>query len=99
VLQEARMFFRIQIKHHYYCFTIKPINFVFKELPEHILDSLLDIQITYVESHGAGMGGSPHDFHVERMKEKQVIALSELLYAFFEGHKLDVVIKYYKSYD
>lgn len=93
------MFFRVQIKHHYYVFSIKPINFVFKDLPEHVHDSLMDIEITYVESHNASMGGQAHDFHVERMKEKQVIGLSELLYAFFEGHKLDVVIKYCKSYD
>ena len=93
------MFFTIQLKHHYYSFTIEPIGFVFKDLPEEILDSLMDIEITYIESHNASMGGQPHTFHVERMKEKQVIALSELLYAFFEGHKLDVRIKYYKSYD
>ena len=93
------MFFNIYIKHHYYNFSIKPINFVFKELPEHVHDSLMDIEISYVESHGASMGGQAHDFHVERMKEKQVIYFSELLYEFFEGHKLDVVIKYYKSYD
>ena len=93
------MFFRIQLKHHYYDFTIEPIGFVFKDLPEEIIDSLINIEITYVESHKANMGGTTHSFHVERMKEKQAIALSELLYAFFAGHKLDVRVKYYKSYD
>ena len=93
------MFFTIQLKHHYYNFIVEPLNFVFKDLPEHVIDSLLDTEITFIESHGCSMGGQGHTFHIERMKEKQAIALSELLYAFFAGHKLDVRIKYYKSYD
>jgi hypothetical protein len=91
--------FYIIKRRHGYQFYIEGHGFKISELPEEVGESLMDIQIEYVESHHCYMGGSPHSFFVEKMNESQAESLRNIMQYFFESHKLDVYIEYNHEYD
>jgi len=83
---------------HGYDFYIEPHGFDWKDITEEVVDGLMDIEVSYIESHDCYMGGSPYSFFVEKMKEKQVEALRDIIQYYFESHKRDVYIQYNHNY-
>ena len=90
--------FYITKRIHGYDFSVTPHSFEWKDMTEEMVDGLMDIEISFIESHGCYMGGSPYSFFVEQMKKSQAEALRDIILYFFESHKKEVAIEYTHSY-